>query len=229
MGEGGARERVEFSPSLGRNEAKRTLRRRGRISGEAQGEELPEQIIPAREEPQFRRRVPAGPIRAGSRTGGRGTFSHARGSTQRVRIGGEPPMHPPLSCTACFSFRRPEPAAAQLPPAPSGLLRPYAWVPAAQVMRLEWQGTSACAPLEVQPRRLEHQIQVPIGVGQGDRSPAQKWGPRRSPAKRVRWGEEEQGSGRSFRRPWAETKQSGLCDDEGRRASLGVSVGARRK
>ena len=27
-------------------------------------------------------------------------------------------------------------------------------------------------------------------------------------------GEEEQGSGRRFRRPWAETKQSGLCDDE---------------
>ena len=27
-------------------------------------------------------------------------------------------------------------------------------------------------------------------------------------------GEEAQGSGRSFRRPWAETKQSGLCDDE---------------
>ena len=27
-------------------------------------------------------------------------------------------------------------------------------------------------------------------------------------------GEEEQGSGRSFRRPWVETKQSGLCDDE---------------
>ena len=27
-------------------------------------------------------------------------------------------------------------------------------------------------------------------------------------------GEEEQGSGRSFRRPWAETKLSGLCDDE---------------
>ena len=27
-------------------------------------------------------------------------------------------------------------------------------------------------------------------------------------------GEEEQGSGWSFRRPWAETKLSGLCDDE---------------
>ena len=27
-------------------------------------------------------------------------------------------------------------------------------------------------------------------------------------------GEDEQGSGRSFRRPWAETKPSGLCDDE---------------
>lgn len=38
------------------------------------------------------------------------------------------------------------------------------------------------------------------------------WGPNRSPAKRVRLGEEEQGSGWSFRRQ-AETKQSGLCDD----------------
>ena len=41
------------------------------------------------------------------------------------------------------------------------------------------------------------------------------WGPRRSPAERVRWGEEEQGSGRSFRRK-AETELSGLCDDEDR-------------
>ena len=32
--------------------------------------------------------------------------------------------------------------------------------------------------------------------------------------KRVRFGEEEQGSGRSFRRQ-AETELSGLCDDEG--------------
>ena len=42
-------------------------------------------------------------------------------------------------------------------------------------------------------------------------------------------GKEEQGSGWSFRRLWAETKLSGLCDDAGRRASLGVSAGARRK
>ena len=38
-------------------------------------------------------------------------------------------------------------------------------------------------------------------------------GPRRSPAKRVRWGEEEQGSERNFHRQ-AEMKLSGLCDDE---------------
>jgi len=41
-------------------------------------------------------------------------------------------------------------------------------------------------------------------------------GPHRSPAKRVRWGKEEQGSGRSFRRK-AETELSGLCDDAGQR------------
>lgn len=40
-------------------------------------------------------------------------------------------------------------------------------------------------------------------------------GPRRNPAQRFRWGEEEQGSERSFRRK-AETELSGLCDDEGR-------------
>ena len=39
-------------------------------------------------------------------------------------------------------------------------------------------------------------------------------GPRTSPAERVAWGEEEQGSERSFRRK-AETELSGLCDDEG--------------
>ena len=38
-------------------------------------------------------------------------------------------------------------------------------------------------------------------------------GPRRNPAERLRWGEEEQGSERSFRRQ-AETEKSGLCDDE---------------
>ena len=40
------------------------------------------------------------------------------------------------------------------------------------------------------------------------------WGPRKSPAKRVLWGEDEQGSGRNFRRQ-AEMKWSGLCEDEG--------------
>ena len=40
-------------------------------------------------------------------------------------------------------------------------------------------------------------------------------GPRRNPAQRFRWGEEEQGSERSFRRK-AETELSGLCGDEGR-------------
>ena len=38
------------------------------------------------------------------------------------------------------------------------------------------------------------------------------WGPRASPAQRVAWGKEEQGSGRSFCRK-AKTKSSGLCDD----------------
>ena len=52
---------------------------------------------------------------------------------------------------------------------------------------------------------LQPPPQVPRGLRQG---------PRASPAKRVAWGEEEQGSGRSFRRK-AETETSGLCDDEG--------------
>ena len=38
--------------------------------------------------------------------------------------------------------------------------------------------------------------------------------PAETQRQRFRWGEEEQGSGRSFRCPWAKTKQSGLCDDE---------------
>ena len=38
-------------------------------------------------------------------------------------------------------------------------------------------------------------------------------GSRRDPAKRSRWEEKEQGSGRSFRRK-AETELSGLCDDD---------------
>ena len=44
---------------------------------------------------------------SGPRPDRRGTFSRARESTQRVRIGGGTPYVPPLSCTACFSFRRP--------------------------------------------------------------------------------------------------------------------------
>ena len=53
------------------------------------------------------------------------------------------------------------------------------------------------------------------------------WGPRRSPAKRVRWGEEEQGSGRSFRRK-AETELSGLCDDEDRARPV-FSISSQKK
>ena len=40
------------------------------------------------------------------------------------------------------------------------------------------------------------------------------WGPRRSPAQRVRWGEEEHGSGGRATR--GSPKKSGLCDDVGR-------------
>ena len=39
-------------------------------------------------------------------------------------------------------------------------------------------------------------------------------GPRKSPAKRVLWGEDEQGSEHDFRRQ-AEMEWSGLCEDEG--------------
>ena len=69
------------------------------------------------------------------------------------------------------------------------------------------------------PAASRHQHQAlyrgPLGVLRG---------PRRSPAKRVRWGKEEQGSERNFRRQ-AEMKLSGLCDDA-RQRKLGVgSVG----
>ena len=40
------------------------------------------------------------------------------------------------------------------------------------------------------------------------------WGPHKSPAKRVLWGEDEQGSERNFRHQ-AEMELSGLCEDEG--------------
>ena len=51
-------------------------------------------------------------------------------------------------------------------------------------------------------------------------------GPKRSPAQRVRLGEEEQGSVRSFRQ-LAETEQNGLCDDdvaEIRRINLSLNL-----
>ena len=67
-------------------------------------------------------------------------------------------------------------------------------------------GTSTDAPVALSG--------VLRGWADCERGPALEWGPRRSPVKRVRWGKDEQESGRSFRRPWAETKQSGLCDDE---------------
>ena len=44
-------------------------------------------------------------------------------------------------------------------------------------------------------------------------APAGIWGPRKNPAKRFLWGEEPQGSARSFHRQ-VETEQSGLCGDE---------------
>ena len=44
--------------------------------------------------------------------------------------------------------------------------------------------------------------------------PPRNWGPRKSPAKRVLWGEDEQGSERNFRCQ-AEMELSGLCEDEG--------------
>ena len=43
---------------------------------------------------------------------------------------------------------------------------------------------------------------------------SRNWDPRKSPAKRVLWGEDEQGSERNFRRQ-AEMELSGLCEDEG--------------
>ena len=78
---------------------------------------------------------------AGSRTGGRGTFSFTRESTQRACRGGGPPGYPPLSWGASLSFRRPGPAAAQLPPTADRLLHPYALVPAAQAGRLAGMGS----------------------------------------------------------------------------------------
>ena len=44
-------------------------------------------------------------------------------------------------------------------------------------------------------------------------APQAIWGPRKNPAKRFLWGEEPQGSARSFHQQ-VETEQSGLCGDE---------------
>ena len=117
---------------------------------------------------------------AGSRTGGRGTFSCTRESTQRACPGGGPPGYPPLSWGALLSFRRPGPAVAPVPSAACGLLHPYALVPAAQVTRLKWQGASVPTPLGEQARRLEHRDQAPVGGGQSDKSSQQKAGGRRA-------------------------------------------------
>ena len=52
----------------------------------------------------------------------------------------------------------------------------------------------------------------PEAAEEGESGLCKKMGPRRSPAQRVRWGEEEQGSG--GRATSGSPKQSGLCDDE---------------
>ena len=143
VGRGGARERSAVFAALGRKRSKAdfattrfrlrasTFRRRVPATSLGFGFSPPGRVPfgTARKEPKARslcRGCRQALQIAGSRTGGRGTFSCARESTQRVRIGGEPPMHPPLSCTASLSFRRPEPAAALLPPTACGLLHPYA-------------------------------------------------------------------------------------------------------
>ena len=51
-----------------------------------------------------------------------------------------------------------------------------------------------------------------VGTGRGVVWRANQ-GPRASPAQRVAWGEDEQGSGARFRRQ-AETERSGLCEDD---------------
>ena len=108
--------------------------------------------------PSLCRRVPAGTIRAGSRTGGRVTFL-TQEKSPKVRPRGSAPLGiPPLSCTASLSFRRPGLAAAPVPPTPSGLLHPYALTSAPH--RGAWPGIAlGCgAPLEAQAHRLERQI-----------------------------------------------------------------------
>ena len=79
----------------------------------------------------------------------------ASGSTSAPRAGlahsRPPPKNPRkgyggVSRSAVFSFRRPEPAAAQLPSTASGLVHTYALVPAAQATRLAGQGHGAIAP-----------------------------------------------------------------------------------
>ena len=55
-------------------------------------------------------------------------------------------------------------------------------------------------------------ITLPLAAAPLFGSPS-SWGPQPSPTQWVGWGEEEQGSGRSFRRQ-AEAELSGLCDDE---------------
>ena len=65
------------------------------------------------------------------------------------------------------------------------------------------QKSGASAYLNAGNKTLHHPILL-----------SRNWGPRKTPAKRVLWGEDEQGSERNFCRQ-AEMEWSGLCEDEG--------------
>ena len=122
-----------------------------------------------RAKPWHRFLLPAGAGKPPGRAAGVTFLTQEKSPKVRPK-GGEPPLGiPPLSWGVFLSFRRPEPAAAQLPPAASGLLHGVCFGCHTPPGRLESRGTLVPAPLGVQARRLEHPHQAPVGgteVGQ---------------------------------------------------------------
>ena len=93
-----------------------------------------------------------------------GVLSLAPEKVPKERVQGEDPLDTPaqLDCVRFFpaSWTRGCAASTDALRASASVCFGYRTPPG----RLEWQGASACAPLEVQTRRLEHQDQAPVGV-----------------------------------------------------------------
>ena len=81
----------------------------------------------------------------------------------KERVQGEGPLDTPRSVGVRPSLSGVlDPRLRSFPRWPAALCVAYALVPAAQAGRLVRRGTSVCAPLEGQARRLEHQMQAPV-------------------------------------------------------------------